>query len=128
MKLFNLFQYEYITVGISSFTIIFNCSINKFAFVISLTYENEEYNWLLEIVDFRGQYARTPASERFPTKLKFKMSDDRIYNLAKKNNWELPSEFFYENQHLFPTQEQMESELITINPFRFFTKNIWVKS
>lgn len=127
MKLFNLFQYKYISVGISSFTVAFRYIIDKITFDLSLTCENEEYNWLFEIIDYRGQYARTPVSERFPTKLKFKMSEDKMYNISKKNNWELPPEFFYENSHLFPTQEQMESELITINPFRFFAKNIWAK-
>lgn len=128
MKLLNLFKFQGTIVGISSFSIVFNYYIkNSFSFEIDLQYEDDGYEWLFKITDLRSEWANTPVKQSFPTALKFNISADKIYSISKKNSWKLPVNYFKNNPHLFPTQEQMESELMSLKPMQFFIKNIWEK-
>jgi len=127
MKLLKLFNFIGISGGMSSFDMQFRFSVaDKYAFDVDFVTDNDEdYEWRIEIVDFSGQYARTPVSIRFPTALKVKMDSDQLYRLKKKYDYDIPKTFFSKNPWLFPLQSDFEDELETMQIKRFFVKNIF---
>lgn len=124
MKLLNLFEYDGIMSGSEGFTILFKYVIGSFYYGIDFLL-SEDYGcvWTYGIVEISNQSPKEHHIKKISSNIKSKLSDDFMYQYQHDRDWkQIPKNFFDTHPGTFPDKDEMESELIGDEIFKYFIK------
>lgn len=125
MKLLKLFEYNCIIGSSEGFAISFQYNINYFCYDVELLLSEENgCIWRHGIIDYSGQYAKIYSERKISSNIKSKLSDNFMYQYQHDRDWKgIPKNFFDTHPNTLPDENEMESELIGDEIFKYFIKS-----